>query len=201
MGIWKIIAIFVIINYCAGNNIDEIRPNGSRGQHPETVWYFYMKEIKLTQGQVALVDDEDYEYLNQWKWYAQKSRGTFYACRYTKNEVLIMHRIILNTPFNMEVDHRDHNGLNNQRHNIRNCTRSQNHMNKDPRGSSKYLGVSWDKSRNKWRAFIQTRQISNGKRKTLFNGQYNTEEEAAIAYNEAAKRLHGEFANLNIIEY
>jgi hypothetical protein len=158
-----------------------------------------MKEIKLTRGLIALVDDEDYDYLNQFKWNANKSRDTksFYATRYPG---IKMHRVIMNTPDNLEVDHIDHNGLNNQRCNLRNCTRSQNHMNKNPKGDSKYLGVSWDKSKNKWRTFIQTRQTSDHRRKTLYSGTFLTENEAAVAYNNKAKEFFGEFANLNKVQ-
>ena len=84
-----------------------------------------MKEIILTQGQVALVDDEDFEYLNQWKWCAIKSRKTYYTTRtiYIPCKMtVIMHRIIMNTPLDMTVDHIDHNGLNNQKYNLRICT-------------------------------------------------------------------------------
>jgi hypothetical protein len=153
-----------------------------------------MKTINLTQGKVALVDDEDYEYLNQWTWCAQKDRNTYYAKRgvnkgNNKTERINMHRLIMNTPHDMFVDHIDHDGLNNQKYNMRNCTWAQNTRNKTASGSSKYLGVC----------------IINGlfhaqicvNRKCIRLGDFIFEEDAARAYDEAANQYFGEFANLN----
>ena len=154
-----------------------------------------MKTIELTQGQVALVDDEDYEYLMQWKWFAKKHRQTFYAARSKKTngicDRIYMHRIILKTPKNMECDHVDHNGLNNQKHNLRNCTNHQNHMNRISWGNSIYLGVTYDKSRKLYMSKIQK------KYKKFYLGRFKTEIAAAMAYDIKAKELFGEFANLN----
>lgn len=158
-----------------------------------------MKEIKLTQGKVALVDDEDFEYLNQWKWHAFKSgAGIFYARRYDcTNNVRIgipMHRLILNLKKGdkLVIDHKDGNGLNNQRSNVRVCTQQQNSINRKGHGASKYIGVSCDKRwNNKWRASIKI----GGKQKSI--GYYKTEENAAIAYNIFAEKHHGEFARYN----
>ena len=108
-----------------------------------------MKEIELTQEQVTLVNDEDFECLNQFKWFAQydPNNECFYACRDKSRKRIYMAREILNCPDNMQVDHKDHNTLNNQRYNIRICTRQENHRNqrKNTKGSSKYKGVSWRK--------------------------------------------------------
>jgi hypothetical protein len=150
-----------------------------------------MKEIKLSQGMVALVDDEDYDYLNQWKWCVTIGAGTYYAVRKINNRLLRMHRLILNAPNNFQVDHIDHNGLNNQRSNIRLCNNSQNHMNRKPHGNSKYLGVSFKKSRNKFEVGIKVM----GKMKHL--GYYDNENDAARIYDKVAKKYFGEFANLN----
>lgn len=178
-----------------------------------------MKEIKLsTTGKhkdkfIAFVDNEDYKYLNQFKWYVMKSGLTFYAARkVTSLETKIlksfqMHRVILNTPDNLYVDHIDHNGLNNQRSNIRNCTRSENTRNKTATGVSKYLGVainvSWCKNMRK----DGTTRISYAKpkymasirdaNKILYLGRFEKEEDAARAYDKKAKELFKEFANLN----
>jgi hypothetical protein len=108
-----------------------------------------------------------------------------------KRKVSFMHREILNTPLNKQVDHIDHDGLNNQRDNIRICSVSQNHMNKKPIGVSKYLGVFYD------RKYIRAAIKYHGKYHYL--GFFKTENDAALAYNEAAKKYHGEFANLNIL--
>src|SRR5690348_11276017 len=107
-----------------------------------------MKKIKLTQGKYALVDDADFEYLNQWKWQAKKCSDTlFYAHRTqryglrseNKKHHFKMHKLILKSPKGFEIDHEDGNGLNNQRKNLRICTHSQNGMNK----KLKSKGVSW----------------------------------------------------------
>lgn len=155
-----------------------------------------MKEIKLTQGKVALVDDEDYEYLNQFKWCAHKECNTYYAVRNAKNNgkwfTQYMHNLIIGI---IGVDHKNHEGLDNQKHNLRIANKSQNAMNNRPleNMTSKYKGVSWFKERNKWRCTI----TPSGK--SVHIGYFIDEVEAAKAYNEKAKELFGEFANLNII--
>jgi hypothetical protein len=162
-----------------------------------------MKEIKLSQNgkkyglYVALVDDEDYEYLNQWKWFVYPEGKTFYAMRniYINNKCkqLRMHRIILNVSIGEIIDHKDHNGLNNQRNNIRVCTFTENTINTiKAKSKSQYWGVRIKKN-NKYLSRIK----SNYK---VFNlGTYETEKEAALAYNRAAKIHHGEFAKQNIV--
>jgi hypothetical protein len=154
-----------------------------------------MKEIKLTQGKVALVDDEDFEWLNQWKWCVTKCKKGYYVVRgISINGIksnILMHRIIMNTPKRKEVDHKDHDGLNCQKHNMRNCTHKQNCMNAPPRGKSKYLGVCYDGR------YIKASIKINGKVKHL--GHFKTEELAAKKYNEFAGKYFGEFSNLNII--
>ncbi len=155
-----------------------------------------MKKIELTQGQFALVDDEDFEYLNQWKWYAHlaKTGKTYYAERNKRiskdKRILIqMHRLIMNTPDNLEVDHKDGNGLNNQKHNMINCTRQENAFNRRVfKGSSSYKGVFWHKRLNKWVA-----QIARMK-KHIHIGTFVSEIEAAEAYNKKAKEFMEEYA-------
>ena len=105
-----------------------------------------MKKIELTQGKFALVDDEDFEWLNQWKWYANHLGYTWYVVRSVRydNEVkaILMHRSILNAKIGEEIDHINHNGLDNRKKNLRICTRSQNNMNRNKlRGTYKYKGV------------------------------------------------------------
>jgi len=147
-----------------------------------------MKEIKLTQGKVALVDDEDFDYLNQFKWHASKSRKTFYASR-GKNPAIKMHRFIMKTKEGLQVDHIDHNGLNNQKNNLRNCTIHQNNMNKGM-GEKEYMRGIY-KAKNRFRSIITLNY------KSYSIGFFKTEEEAARAYDQKAKEMFGEFANLN----
>lgn len=157
-----------------------------------------MKEIKLTKGFVTQVDDEDYEYLNQLKWHVYKRHNTFYA-QHTVTLIngnrtnIQMHRLIMNPPNNMQIDHINHNGLDNQKNNLRICTQSQNSMNQNSHknSSSKYKGISWHKLRSKWESQIKY------KGKHIHIGLYKTEVEAAKAYDEKAKELFGEFAHIN----
>src|SRR6188474_653310 len=108
-----------------------------------------MKKIKLTQGKFALVDDMDYDYLNQWKWYSKKHRNTFYAVRTPSvkenmgRNQLYLHRVILNvTDPKIFIDHEDTNGLNCQRLNLRIATTKQNQQNRRKGyGASIYKGV------------------------------------------------------------
>lgn len=163
-----------------------------------------MKEIKLTQGKVALVDDEDYDYLNQWKWCAEKGRYTYYAMRGVRHgrkvEGIRMHRFILNTSKLMEVDHIDHNGLNNQKHNIRNCNTSQNNKNVTSWGKSKYLGVCFSHSKRKDKIYTSIQSRIRVNNEVCHLGSCKTEEQAAKRYDTAAIYFHGEFANLNFKE-
>lgn len=155
-----------------------------------------MKEIKLTLGQVAVIDDEDFDKISHLKWRAQKARNGFYATANLNNKDVIQmqNMIITNVPEGKMVDHRDRNGLNNQKDNLRICTPSQNGANRTPWGKSKYLGVSRKGARNKWRAFIGVEGVNK------YIGTFDSEEQAAIAYNEAAIKYKGEFANLNVIQ-
>lgn len=168
-----------------------------------------MKEIILTRGYKALVDDDDFEELSKYKWQARLSRnGVVYAvrtdCRGQQRRNVIMHRLILGvTNPKQLVDHIDHNGLNNCKSNLRIASSRQNASNKrSAKGSSsKYLGVHLHRTKNRygyqyesWSARIKM----DGKYKRL--GLFKTEEAAAKAYNEAAIKVHGKFANLNKVE-
>lgn len=155
-----------------------------------------MKLIPLTQGKFAQVDDEDYDYLMQWKWYAIPKRRTTYArsSETLKSPSIRMHRLIMKPPPELQVDHIDGNGLNNQKSNLRWATHSQNQFNRKSRmGSSRYKGVYFHRIAKKWVAMIS----ENAKRKWI--GTFETEEAAAEAYNRAAIKYHGEFARLNVI--
>lgn len=176
-----------------------------------------MKEIKLSQIRgtkyahldlVALVDDDDYVYLSQFNWHAAKS-DLFYAVTTSLGGHIRMHRLILGLkPFDRKmVDHRDRNGLNNQRSNIRICSNAENQKNKQPSGTSKYLGVCWHttkrtyfrKKTNDWVTYISSSWKSSIKAGDKYKhlGRFENEIDAAKAYNEAAIKYHGEFANLN----
>lgn len=155
------------------------------------------KEILLTQGKVAIVDDADFEWLNQWKW---MYHYTGYAVRSTYDRLtkkkgnIRMHRTILSAPPDKDVDHIDGDGLNNQRHNLRLATPSQNLANhkRKKHNTSGYTGVSWDKKRQKWRAYIGI----DGKWKYL--GRFDSKLAAAKAYDQAAVAYFGPFAKLNL---
>lgn len=156
-----------------------------------------MKQIELSQGKFALVDDDDYEYINKFKWYAMKCKNTFYAVRHQticgKKTLEMMHRVILNANKPYVVDHKSGDGLDNTKNNIRICTQKQNLQNKKSSGACKFKGVSYDKSRSKWMAQIKY----DGKKKTI--GRFSTETQAAIAYNLYASHNFGEYAKLNNI--
>jgi hypothetical protein len=154
-----------------------------------------MKEIPLTQGRVALVDDADFEAVSKHKW----SYSDGYAAARIGGRRVSMHRWLMGEPRRKEVDHVDGNRANNQRHNLRVCTRLQNLMNRPKPNrytTSKYKGVSWIAKQGYWQARIQ-----GGTAPGIFIiGQYATELEAAAAYNAAAIQYHGEYARLNVIE-
>lgn len=162
-----------------------------------------MKQIQLTKGLFAIIDDEDFELISKYKWIAVKGRNTFYTqAKITvsgKRITLNMHRLITGAIKGEFVDHIDGNGLNNIKKNIRRCNRSQNGANQKGRGVSNYRGVSFrnrirnNKQYSHWIASIQI----NGKLKHI--GEFKSEKEAALAYNEKAKEVHGEFAFINAI--
>ncbi len=152
------------------------------------------KQIPLTQGKFAIVDDEDFEWLNRLKWFAnqnRKEKEKWYAMRIDGKKTIRMHREITNAPKDMHVDHKDNNGLNNTRENLRVCTNSQNQANseKDSKNSSGYKGVYRDK--NKWRAELK----KNGKK--VLDKTFSDITDAARAYDKAAAEHFGEFAKLN----
>ena|SRR5438128_3286608 len=154
-----------------------------------------MKETPLTQGYVALVDDEDYERVAQFTWHAGIDRRAVYAQRSIARTTVQLHRLVLEiTDAALQVDHRDHNGLNCQKQNLRVCTNSQNQGNKRKSTrstSSKYKGVSWHKQRGKWQATITRLN------KFSFLGYFSSEEDAARAYDRAARDHFGGFAHRN----
>jgi hypothetical protein len=157
-----------------------------------------MKNIWLTQGQVAIVDDEDYEMLSAYNWYAVKIKGGFYARRslsaHGKSyKHIMMHRVIMGVDEeSIFVDHRDRNGLNNQKSNLRFATVSQNACNKKTqKNNSGHKGVYFRKSKNIFQASLRI----NGK--PIYLGSSKDVLVCAKMYNDAAIKYFGEFAKLN----
>ena len=151
--------------------------------------------IPLSGGRVAIVDEEDYESVKDFRWHFNPKTG--YVYRYGLNEKtgkhgsIYLHRQIMGFPDNL-VDHKDGVKVNCRRSNLREATPSQNQYNKRKqakKSASKFKGVT--KSEYSWVARI------HHNKKRLWLGAYKTEEEAAIAYNSKAKELFGEFAVLN----
>ena len=155
-----------------------------------------IRYIPLTQGKFAIVDAEDYDWLSQYKWCAAKDRETFYAQRYSNGRIVSMHRVIMRAPKGVICDHRNHNGLDNRKSNLRFCTSAQNQYNKRPKKgcASKYKGVVRRKNYKKWRARISF------KRQRINLGDFDNEMDAAMAYDDKAVELFGEFAYLNFPE-
>lgn len=157
-----------------------------------------MKEIKLTQNKITLVDDDVYELIKNKSWcaFTHKRRKTYYAVGTIKDEngkhkTIRLHRFILKvTDKNVFVDHIDGNGLNNQRGNLRISTREQNQQNrpKNKNNKSGYKGVYFDKAKNKWTSKIMVN------RKAIHLGRFDDVKIAAKAYQDAALKYHGEFS-------
>jgi hypothetical protein len=155
------------------------------------------REIPLTHGKVALVDAEDYDRIAAHKWTAFKNSVSWYAARSTAikggktRRTILMHREIMNAPDGIEVDHRNHNTLDNRKSELRLATHKQNIWNSRPgrRNTSGFKGVSYIKSNltSPWLAQIQY----NGRK--IYLGFFKTAEEANVAYIKTAVRLHGEY--------
>lgn len=156
------------------------------------------KKIKLTQGKVAIVDAEDFDWLNQWKWYSHSSKGKTYAVRNTPRHgggqsSVRMHREIMKSLKGADTDHIDGNTLNNSKKNLRVCSHRENCRNKvwHTKNSSGYKGVTWHKKEKKWRAQICVNY------KKIVLGRFSKVKEAALAYDAAAKKFFGEYALTN----
>lgn len=172
-----------------------------------------MKEIIIKSRTIGImsvrVDDEDYQYLTRWRWHISQSKQGFYAMRHETNldgsqYHVSMHRVIMGVydPL-IEVDHIDHNGMNNQKYNLRNCDGDENRRNrrKGAGASSKYMGVHVRVRKRKvgvykvWVGMISSRTVSEPRK----HFPYTPEGEIAAGkyYDELAKKYYGEFANLN----
>jgi len=199
--------IYYLYSRIGGSNYPPIRETRTPFRHSFCSGFINkleMKEIRLNKwgkyknAYSALVDDDDYEYLSQFQWNAKSTGSNFYAVRAIiingKQYNLKMHREIMNTPDGMEVDHIDHNGLNNQKNNLRNCTSRQNRLNVLPRGVSSYIGVSRRTGTTKWFAQVKVNK------KTLFLGMFDKEDDAARKRDLFAYKYFGEFTRLNFPE-
>ncbi len=152
-----------------------------------------MKYITLTQGKRTMVDDEDYEVLSKNKWYAAKRGYGFYAQKFFNKKLVQMHRMIMDAPKGMEVDHINGNTLDNRKINLRVVSRSQNEWNrkKQRNNTTGYKGVTLKEGRYVARIRVY--------KKLYFLGSFTDKKDAAMAYNEGAIKFHGEFALLNRI--
>jgi hypothetical protein len=148
--------------------------------------------IPLTQGEVAIVDAEDYAELSKYKWYVTRHGGNKYACRCGKR--ILMHRVIMKPPRGMVVDHIDGNGLNNRRSNLRICTQGQNSCNRRRQGTrTGFRGVE-PRGNGKYAAVVRQ------KHKTHCAGVFTDPVQAARARDKLARKLQGEYAWLNFPE-
>lgn len=168
---------------------------------------FIMKIIYINSPKYGvkecLVDDEDYDFLNQWKWSIANWDG-FYVCRHEgkeHRELIRMHRLIMKANCKEIIDHKDGNSLNNQKCNLRMVTALQNSQNRKAMGESKYKGVSIVKYKiaGKEYKYYLVRITHNKKRIRLGRFNFTPENEilAAKLFDEAAKKYHGEFVRLN----
>lgn len=158
-----------------------------------------MKYIKLTQGKQTEVDDDLYDWLNQWKWYYKKQPdgNGGYACRTlnarigNRNKTLRMHNMILPPSPGYLTDHEDTNKLNNQRSNLRYCNRAENTRNGPARvnNTSGHKGIYWHKRDKAWRVQLTVDY------KKIFIGNYQNIEEAVRSRDTAYSKHHGKFAN------
>jgi hypothetical protein len=156
-----------------------------------------MKTVPLTKNQLAIVDDEDFDRVNQWKWQAIPNRDKWYAKRsFNKNGIRVgvrLHRFIINAPCGMDVDHINGNTLDCRKTNLRICNNSQNAQNrgKTKFNTSGYKGVSYKKKNHRWYSQIMLNKHN------YHLGYFDSPEDAAIAYDKKAVELFGEFANIN----
>lgn len=149
-------------------------------------------ELKNAHGTFAVVDDEDYERVSQWQWLLRERKGLCYAIRYENQQCIFLHREIMRAGHGTNIDHRNGDGLNNTRLNLRFCTHTENLRNSTSRvGSSKFKGVHWDNTKRRWCA-----QITIGNNQKI-RRYFQDDESAARVYDQLAIRFFGAFARLN----
>jgi hypothetical protein len=159
-----------------------------------------MRKLKLTNCELyTIVDDEHYGYLSQWNWQLYSSSGHVGRCQWVdrKQTSILLHRVVNSTPKGMHTDHINGNKLDNRKENLRTCNKSQNGMNRSKQKgiySSGYKGVTWCKTRKKWKVRVKA------KGKVYSFGYHTSEHTAGKTYNEKAKELHGEFFKPNDIK-
>lgn len=154
-----------------------------------------MKEIQLTQGKIAIVDDEDYDLVSKHKWHyiRKQCSSPGYASTHIDRKCISMHRLIVVASGGKVIDHKNGDTLDNRRSNLRICEHRENIRNQRKRkpSLSKYKGLAKGKGRKYWQVQIGV----NGKKITV--GNFEDEEEAARAYDKAARQYYGEFAATN----
>ena len=159
---------------------------------------YTFRKISLGEGRYTIVEPRDYYWLNNFNWVPKGSANRIYAMRVISDSnhirFMSMHREIMGSPKDFLIDHQNRNRLDNRRANLRIATNSQNQFNKGKttrKTSSRFVGVTFIKRIGQWRAQIML------DRKNIFLGHFKDEVDAARAYDEAAKKYHGEFARLN----
>lgn len=149
-----------------------------------------VKAIPISRNKYTLVDEEDYDFLTQWKW----TGHTYISRKEVGRDAIYMHRVVMDCPSHLEVDHKNGCKWDNRKANLRVCTRAENSRNRGKSIVRDYKGVYWNQRARKWSASIKV------DRKLVYLGLHQTKAEAALAYNEAALKYHKKFARLNNLE-
>lgn len=152
------------------------------------IYHIMAKLIPLTKGKFAIVDDDDFEYLNQWKWYCSTQNRAVreQSIGNNRSKMIWMHRVINKTPDGLDTDHKDRDPLNNQKSNLRTLSHHKNMFNRTlaKNNNSGHSGISWFKDSNKWRAYIT---VMN---KQIHLGLYSSLDEAILKRKEAELKYH-----------